>query len=81
LAEALTLVGREPSVDLVVTDSIMPRLGGPELVARLRQTRPDICVIQMTGYSDHGLGDDEFIAKPFEPETLLRRVRELLDQA
>jgi DNA-binding response OmpR family regulator len=35
----------------------------------------------MTGYTDHGLGDDDVIAKPFAPETLLRRVRDVLDQA
>jgi DNA-binding response OmpR family regulator len=35
----------------------------------------------MTGYSDHGFSDDPLITKPFEPETLLRRVRDLLDQS
>jgi two-component system, cell cycle sensor histidine kinase and response regulator CckA len=81
-AEALALISRgEPALDLVITDSIMPRVSGSELVTRLRELRPDTRVIQMTGYTDHGLGDDEFIAKPFEPETLLRRVRDVLDQA
>jgi two-component system cell cycle sensor histidine kinase/response regulator CckA len=79
--EALTLVHRgEPALDLVLTDAIMPKLSGPELVTRLREIRPDIRVIQMTGYSDHGFSEDEVIAKPFEPETLLRRIRDLLDQ-
>jgi two-component system cell cycle sensor histidine kinase/response regulator CckA len=80
--EALALVSRgEPALDLVLTDAIMPKLSGPELVTRLREIRPDIRVIQMTGYSDHGFSGDELIAKPFEPETLLRRVRDLLDQS
>jgi CheY-like chemotaxis protein len=78
--EALTLVSRAVRLDLVLTDSVMPRVSGPELVARLRQMRPDIRVIQMTGYSDHGPGEDDFIAKPFEAETLLRRVRDVLDR-
>jgi two-component system cell cycle sensor histidine kinase/response regulator CckA len=81
-AEALALIsGGEPTLDLVITDSIMPKVSGSELVTRLREIRPDTRVIQITGYTDHGLGDDEFIAKPFEPETLLRRVRDVLDQA
>jgi CheY-like chemotaxis protein len=80
--EALTLVSRgEPALDLVLTDAVMPKLSGPELVTRLREIRPDIRVIQMTGYSEHGFTEDELIAKPFEPETLLRRVRDLLDQS
>jgi two-component system cell cycle sensor histidine kinase/response regulator CckA len=81
-AEALALISRgEPGLDLVLTDSIMPRVSGSELVTRLREIRPDTRVIQMTGYTDHGLGDDDVIAKPFAPETLLRRVRDVLDQA
>jgi len=81
-AEALALITRgEPALDLVLTDSIMPRVSGSELVTRLREIRPATRVIQMTGYTDQGLGDDDVIAKPFEPETLLRRVRDVLDQA
>jgi two-component system cell cycle sensor histidine kinase/response regulator CckA len=79
--EALGVVNRgEPEVDLVLTDSIMPRVSGAELVSRLRSIRPETGVIEMTGYTDRGLGDDEIIAKPFEPEALLRRVRDVLDQ-
>jgi two-component system cell cycle sensor histidine kinase/response regulator CckA len=86
--EALKLVDRHESrIDLVITDSIMPRLGGSELARRLRNLRPGIRMIQMTGYSDRGLAAESgtdlwhgFIAKPFEPELLLHQVREVLDQ-
>jgi PAS domain S-box-containing protein len=80
--EALGLVSRdEPTIDLVLTDSIMPRLSGSELVRRLRVIRPQTRVIQMTGYSDLVFGHDEFIAKPFETDALLRRIRAALDQS
>jgi two-component system, cell cycle sensor histidine kinase and response regulator CckA len=80
--EALGLVGGdEREIDLVLTDSIMPRMGGSELVSRLRAIRPGARVIQMTGYTDHGSVDEDFIAKPFEPEALLRRVRGVLDRS
>jgi two-component system cell cycle sensor histidine kinase/response regulator CckA len=79
--DALEQLGRaEPAIDLVLTDSVMPRLSGPELVAQLRETRPGTRVLQVSGYSDHGFGDDDFVPKPFEPELLLRRVREILDR-
>ena len=65
----------------------MPRLGGSELATRLRSLRPDVRMIQMTGYSDRGGAADSgtdlwhaFIAKPFEPELLLDQVRGVLDQ-
>jgi two-component system cell cycle sensor histidine kinase/response regulator CckA len=71
----------EPPVDLVVTDSIMPKVSGPELVRRLREIAPETSVIYMSGFSDHGFGgDDVFLAKPFEPETLLHLVRDVLDR-
>jgi two-component system, cell cycle sensor histidine kinase and response regulator CckA len=79
--EALAIIDRvEPDVDLVLTDSIMPKVGGAELVRRLESSRPTTRVIQMTGYMDRSLGDSEVIAKPFEAETLLRRVRDVLDR-
>jgi two-component system, cell cycle sensor histidine kinase and response regulator CckA len=79
--EALELTTQsDHSVQLVLTDSIMPRLSGPELVRRLADTRPDVRVLQISGYTDHGFDGYDFVAKPFEPETLLRRVREVLDR-
>ena len=72
--------GNEAAIDLVVTDSVMPRLGGRELLQRLRANRPDIRVLQISGYSDSAVDGEDFLAKPFEPAELLRRVREILDR-
>jgi CheY-like chemotaxis protein len=72
--------GTEAAIDLVVTDSMMPRLNGPELLRRLRATQPELRVLQISGYSDQGLVGEDFLAKPFEPAALLHRVREILDR-
>jgi DNA-binding response OmpR family regulator len=65
-------------------DVIMPGLSGPEVVARIRKSRPQIAVLYMSGY-DHDLIDKKsleatagFIPKPFSPRALLSRVDELL---
>ncbi|MGQ0650448.1 MAG: response regulator [Gemmatimonadaceae bacterium] len=84
---ALALAARYPSdVDLLITDAVRPVLSGRELAARLRDVRPDLRVIYMSGYADDALlrrGDLEpwatYLQKPFTPEALARRVRELLD--
>jgi signal transduction histidine kinase len=72
-------------VDLVLTDVMMPRLGGAELGSLLRVRRPALRVLYMSGYP-HGSdlhGPDAnplpFLAKPYEPTTLLRSVRNVLD--
>jgi PAS domain S-box-containing protein len=81
----LARVGR--GVDLVLTDVAMPGMSGRELADRLRQARPDVRVIFMSGYADdeivrRGLlePDQPFIQKPFTPDVLIRRVAELTDQ-
>jgi two-component system, cell cycle sensor histidine kinase and response regulator CckA len=80
-ADALAqLEQAETRIDLVITDAIMPRLSGAELVSRLGATRPDTRVLRISGYSDHGFGGKDFIAKPFDPDVLLARVRELIDR-
>ena len=74
-------------VDLVVTDLVMPEMGGRELATRLRQRNPDVKVLFTSGYTDDptirggetGPGSS-FLAKPFTPEALSRKARELLDQ-
>ncbi|MEW5848436.1 MAG: PAS domain S-box protein [Myxococcota bacterium] len=75
-------------VHLVVTDVVMPQLGGRELVARLRARQPDIKVLYVSGYTDddmvhRGVGAEgaAFLQKPFTPETLVRTVRQVLDDA
>jgi PAS domain S-box-containing protein len=83
--EALTLTARHlPSVDLLVTDLIMPGLTGRELALRLRTRFPGIRVLYTTGYTRAAAltaGVDPrapFLPKPFLPTTLLSKVREAL---
>ena len=81
------LVEQGDSIDLVVTDVVMPRLGGRELVERLRRERPAMGILFVSGYSERVaelqvLIDEgcEFLQKPFAPSTLVRRVRDVLDR-
>ncbi|MBZ5639540.1 MAG: response regulator [Acidobacteriia bacterium] len=73
------------TIDLLVTDVVMPRLGGRELVRRLLAERPDVRVIFMSGYPDdaQGLGElagpvGDFLQKPFAPSRLVEAARALL---
>ncbi len=73
-------------IDLLLTDVIMPGLSGVELASRLKAIRKDVNVLYMSGYTDNaiarnGLLADEasFLQKPFTPEDLLRKVRQVLE--
>ena len=75
-------------IHLLVTDVVMPKIGGRELADRIAEIRPEIKVLYMSGYTDnaivhHGvLGEGmEFIQKPFTVDGLARKVREVLDKA
>jgi CheY-like chemotaxis protein len=85
--EALKIVEQcaEP-IDLLLTDVVMPHMGGKELATRLITAHPKIKVLYMSGYTDdavvrHGVleAGTFFLQKPFVPSTLLRKVREVLD--
>lgn len=87
--EALRLFEKTAgAIHLLITDLVMPRLGGFELAQRLALQRPGAKVLYMSGYSDDTLlrreglpvGAD-FLQKPFTPEALSRKVREVLDKA
>jgi two-component system, cell cycle sensor histidine kinase and response regulator CckA len=74
----------EGPIDLLVTDVVMPGVGGRTLAERLRIERPDLAVLFVSGYAD-GLTDDldlsprtAFLAKPFRTDELVRKVRETL---
>jgi two-component system cell cycle sensor histidine kinase/response regulator CckA len=73
-------------IDLVLTDAIMPRAGGGELVRAIRETRREIRVLYMTGYTEDQLvraglrnDQDSLVQKPFTPDALVAAVRETLD--
>jgi CheY-like chemotaxis protein len=70
-------------IDLLVTDIVMPRTSGPRLAAELRAMHPDVLVLFVSGCVDSealaSIGGEEFLAKPFLPAALLKRVREILD--
>ena len=74
------------SIVMVVTDVVMPRMGGIELSKRLRQTRPDLPILFVTGYVDQSesLHDSAagtpVLLKPFSPEALLRAVSSTLQK-
>jgi two-component system cell cycle sensor histidine kinase/response regulator CckA len=73
-------------IQLVLTDVVMPRMHGPELVAELKQRRPAIKVLYMSGHADdalvhHGVSEGTltFLEKPFTREDLTSMVRDALD--
>jgi signal transduction histidine kinase/CheY-like chemotaxis protein len=85
--EAETLFARDPgTVDLLLTDMVMPECSGRELARRIRGRCPGIKVLFMSGYSDLTHRQDggseglDLLLKPFSPETLTLRVREVLDR-
>jgi two-component system, cell cycle sensor histidine kinase and response regulator CckA len=70
-------------IPLLVTDVVMPEMSGLELSARLREDRPDMQVMYMSGFPEPSGGTSapgaHFVAKPFDRQTLLRAVRGALD--
>jgi CheY-like chemotaxis protein len=85
-AEAIALTARYPAhIDLLVTDVIMPRVGGGKLARRIRASRPDLPVLFMSGFSDEAtrladlsLPGATLISKPFTREALGRAVEKAL---
>jgi CheY-like chemotaxis protein len=85
--EALSIYEQHAGrIDLVITDVVMPQMSGRELAQSLETLRPGIKVLYMSGYTDdaivrHGLLGREiaFLQKPFTPDALTRKVREVLD--
>jgi CheY-like chemotaxis protein len=86
--EALEIADRHAGeIDLLITDVVMPGMSGRSLAQAIRHARPGIRVLYVSGYSDDMLGqqgvldpDIHLLAKPFTPETLADRVREVLDR-
>jgi signal transduction histidine kinase/CheY-like chemotaxis protein len=85
-AEAIAVsTAHDGPIHLVVTDVVMPNVGGRELALELWKTRPETRVLFMSGYTEdsiiqQGLRKQSvgFIGKPFRPDVLARKVREML---
>ncbi len=78
---------RKDSIDMLLTDIVMPRMSGRELADKLKESRPELRVLFMSGYTDdvvarHGVkgSASSFIGKPFTSEALSRKVRSVLDE-
>ena len=75
--QALEILRREPSVDLVITDHAMPRMTGAQLAAAIKAERPDLPVILATGYAELPPGVDANLpklGKPFRQQELMQAV-------
>jgi CheY-like chemotaxis protein len=85
--EALLLCEQHAgTIHLLLSDVVMPQMSGPALAKRLAVVRPDMRILCMSGYTDdsiarHGVLEARFtfLQKPITPETLMRKVREVLD--
>ena len=87
-AAALARLRREPDVDLLLTDIVMPETNGRQLVEQAQGIRPGLSVLYMTGFTrnavvHNGMLDPgvNFIAKPFTVDQLASKVREVLEAA
>jgi len=86
-SEALVLSEQfAETIHLLLTDVVMPKMSGPQLARRVQSARANIRVLFVSGYTDdatfqHGLLDRRvaFLPKPFTPEQMAIRVREVLD--
>jgi two-component system cell cycle sensor histidine kinase/response regulator CckA len=85
-AEALELLNRDqPHIHAVVSDVVMPGMGGSELVGRMRRLRPDIPVVFLSGYTGDEVSEEirshprqTFLQKPFSPDALVAALEEMV---
>jgi two-component system cell cycle sensor histidine kinase/response regulator CckA len=85
--EALLTGAKHPgTIHLLLTDVAMPQMSGPEVAEKLTVVRPEIKILYMSGYPDHPVfeqggikRDTAFLQKPFTPNLLTQKVREVLD--
>jgi signal transduction histidine kinase/ActR/RegA family two-component response regulator len=84
--EAIRMAAEHPGgIELLLTDVVMPEMSGPQVLEQMRAGHPHMKVLFMSGYTDeamvhHGIPDSgaPFLQKPFLPEALARKVREVL---
>jgi PAS domain S-box-containing protein len=84
--EALQAVSRHPEIALVITDVVIPEMSGGQLAEKLRRLTPDTRMLFMSGYTDDAVVragtvglDIAFLEKPFTPQTLARKVRDVIE--
>jgi two-component system cell cycle sensor histidine kinase/response regulator CckA len=84
--EALKLVADHPVIDMLVTDVVMPGMSGPELAKRILQSRPNLKIIFVSGYTAGKLAaygsftpEAVLVQKPFSIRVLTMKMREMLD--
>jgi two-component system, cell cycle sensor histidine kinase and response regulator CckA len=85
--EALRLAERQEGlIHLLITDVVMPEMGGRELAQRLVAPRPAMKILFVSGYTDAAIMQQgvltpgaAFLQKPFTPDSLARKVRDVLD--
>jgi CheY-like chemotaxis protein len=84
--DAMLICESVGSIQLLLSDVVMPQMSGPALARRLAASRPQMKILCMSGYTDdsiirHGVheGDIAFLQKPITPDTLTRKVRDVLD--
>jgi CheY-like chemotaxis protein len=78
--EAFEIASRTgQSIRLLLTDMVMPHMGGRELAERLTSVHPQMKVVYMTGYTEQAIADAPFLHKPFTPKGLLAKLREVLN--
>jgi PAS domain S-box-containing protein len=77
---------QQGQIDILLTDVVMPGMSGRQLAAKLRAQHAGLKVLYMSGYAKDAMsldgveGAEAFIAKPYELDTLLRTIREVLDE-
>ena len=86
-AMGLARENKNGKIHLLLTDVVMPQMGGKELVRRMKNQQPKIKVLFISGYTDHAVTyhgvlkpGTPFLQKPFSPAALTKKVREVLDQ-
>jgi two-component system cell cycle sensor histidine kinase/response regulator CckA len=86
--EAIQLCERHPGqISLFITDMVLPKMSGPQVVERVSPLRPAMRIMYTSGYPGNAHIPDRvirngttFVEKPFTPDTLVRKVRAILDQ-
>ena len=85
--DALRKFDENATIDVVLTDVVMPGASGPELSAQLEERRPGLKVIYMSGYTEeaivqHGVLKPgiSFLSKPFTSDSLGEKIRQMLEQ-